>query len=179
MGSFGLGLGEILAVAGSVATAASTIIGKKYLSQIPLGIYSIFRTALGTVIFFFIALALYGSNHFADVLSPFLWQWMFLYGGLIVVVGQSFWIKGLKTATVSMVSLVSSFSPIAGILAAYLILGEAPTQPQYIGGSLILVGISLSQVGIWRQTSSRVASEKVNSTPAKQQVETGMGFKGI
>lgn len=179
VGGFGLGIGELLAVAGSLATSASTIIGKKYLSQVPLGIYSIFRTALGTVIFFFIALALYGSDHFAGVFSPFLWQWMFLYGGLIVVVGQSFWIKGLKTSTVSMASLVSSFSPIVGILAAYLILSEAPTQAQYIGGSLILVGIFLSQIGIWYQTSKRVASGKVSSIPAQQQVETGMGFKGM
>lgn len=179
MGGFGLGIGEILAAAGSVAIAASTIIGKKYLSQIPLGIYSIFRTALGTVIFFFSALVLYGSDHFADALSPFLWQWMFLYGGLIVVVGQSFWIKGLKTSTISMASLVGSFSPIAGILAAYLILGEAPTLPQYIGGSLILVGLFLSQFGIWRERNGRVASDKVISTPAQQQAENGMGFKGI
>ncbi|WP_373525798.1 DMT family transporter [Nostoc sp.] len=179
MGGFGLGIGEILAATGSVAIAASTIIGKKYLSQIPLGIYSIFRTALGTVIFFFSALVLYGSDHFADALSPFLWQWMFLYGGLIVVVGQSFWIKGLKTSTVSMASLVGSFSPIAGILAAYLILGEAPTLPQYIGGSLILVGLFLSQFGIWRERNGRVASDKVNSTQAQQQAENGMGFKGI
>ena len=178
MGGFGLGVGELLAAAGSVAIAASTIIGKKHLSQIPLGIYSIFRTALGTVIFFLIALVLYGSDHFADVLSPFLWQWMFLYGGLIVVVGQSFWIKGLKTSTVSTASLIGSFGPIIGILAAYLILGEAPTLPQYIGGSLILVGIFLGQVGTWSQTSS-IADGKVNSTPAQQQVETGMGFKGI
>lgn len=179
MGGFGLGIGELLAAAGSVAIAASTIIGKKYLSQIPLGIYSIFRTALGTVIFFLSALVLYGSDHFADALSPFLWQWMFLYGGLIVVVGQSFWIKGLKTSTISMASLVGSFSPIAGILAAYLILGEAPTLPQYIGGSLILVGLFLSQFGIWRERNGRVASDKVNSTPAQQQAENGMGFKGI
>lgn len=90
MGGFSLGIGELLAAVGSIAATASTIIGKKYLSQIPLGIYSIFRTALGTIIFFFIALVLYGKDHFADVLSPFLWQWMFLYGGLIVVLGQSF-----------------------------------------------------------------------------------------
>lgn len=179
MGGFGLGIGELLAAAGSVAIAASTIIGKKYLSQIPLGIYSIYRTALGTVIFFFFALILYGRDHFADVLSPFLWQWMFLYGGLIVVVGQSFWIKGLKTSTISMASLVSSFSPIVGILAAYLILGEAPTLPQYIGGSLVLVGLFLSQFGIWRKKNGSVASDKVNSTQAQQQVENGMGFKGI
>jgi drug/metabolite transporter (DMT)-like permease len=178
MGGFSLGIGELLAALGSIAATASTIIGKKYLSQIPLGIYSIFRTGLGTIIFFFIALVLYGKDHFADVLSPFLWQWMFLYGGLIVVLGQSFLIKGLKTSTVSTASLIGSFSPIVGILAAYLILGEAPTLPQYIGGSVILVGIFLSQVGNWRKTSS-IASGKVSSIPAQQQVETDMGFKGI
>ncbi|QMS86780.1 DMT family transporter [Nostoc edaphicum CCNP1411] len=178
MGGFGLGIGELLAAVGSVVIAVSTIIGKKHLSQIPLGIYSIFRTALGTVIFFLIALVLYGRDHFADVLSPFLWQWMFLYGGLIVVVGQSFWIKGLKTSNVSTASLIGSFGPIVGILAAYLILGEAPNLPQYIGGSLILVGIFLSQVGTWLQTSKRVASDKVNSTTTQQQVESSMGFKG-
>lgn len=179
MGGLQVGLGELLVAAGSVAAAVSTIIGKKYLSEIPLGIYSIFRTALGTVIFFFFALGLYGKDHFADALSPFLWKWMFLYGGLIVVVGQSFWIKGLRTSTVSMASLVGSFTPIAGILAAYLILGEAPTLAQYIGGSVILSGIFLSQVGIRRQASRRSAFSKVDSTQAEQKVEAGMGFKGI
>lgn len=87
-------------------------------------------------------------------------------------------IKGLKTSTVSTASLIGSFGPIVGILAAYLILGEAPTLPQYIGGSVILVGIFLSQVGNWRKTSS-IASGKVSSIPAQQQVETDMGFKGI
>jgi drug/metabolite transporter (DMT)-like permease len=179
MGGFSFGIGELLVAAGSVAGSASTIIGKKYLTHIPLGIYSIFRTALGTVIFFFIALGLYGQDHFANAFSPFLWQWMFLYGGLIVVVGQSFWIKGLKTSTVSVATLIGSFTPIAGILAAYLILGEAPTVPQYIGGSLILGGLFLSQVGIWHQMNNRVALGKVNSIPTEQQVETGMGFKGL
>ena len=176
---FHLGVGEILAAAGAVALAISTIIGKQHLSQIPLGIYSIFRTALGTVIFFFIALILYGSDHFMDVFSPFLWQWMLVYGAVIVVVGQSLWIKGLRASTVSVASLVGSFTPIAGILAAYLILGEAPTLAQYIGGSLILAGIFLSQIGIRRQTESKVEFCKVGSTQAEQKVETGMGFKGI
>lgn len=179
MGGFSLGLGELLVAAGSVAGSASTIIGKKYLSQIPLGIYSIFRTALGTVVFFFIALALYGKDHFADAFSPFLWEWMFLYGGLIVVVGQSLWIQGLKTSTVSVATLIGSFTPIAGIVAAYLILGEAATVPQYIGGGLILVGIFLGQVGIWRQMNGRVEVGGMSSLPTEQQVETGMGFKGL
>jgi len=136
---------------------------------------SIFRTALGTVIFFFVALILYGRDHFTDAFSPFLWKWMFLYGGLIVVVGQSFWIQGLRTVTVSTASLIGSFTPIIGIIAAYLILGEAPTLAQYIGGSVILVAIFLSQLGKKQQTSEKLTG----STQAKQEVEGGTGFKGI
>ncbi|MBW4684862.1 MAG: DMT family transporter [Komarekiella atlantica HA4396-MV6] len=177
MGGFSVGIGELLAVAGAAASSAATIVSKGQ-SHIPLGIYSIFRTALGTLIFFFLALILYGSDHFMDVFSSFLWQWMLLYGALIVVLGQSFWIKGLRASTVSAASLASSFVPIVGIVAAYLILGEAPTFAQYIGGSLILFGIFLSQVGIRRQ-NSRIALSKVSSNQAKQEIETSMGFKGI
>ncbi len=166
---FHIGIGEVMAAVGAVAIAVSTIITKKHLLQIPIGISSIFRTALGNVIFFFVALRLYGSHHFMNAFSPFLWQWMFLYAGVIVVVGQSFWINALRACTVSMASLASSFTPIIGFLAAYLILGEAPTAAQYIGGSVILFGIFLSQVGISRKSS----------TQEKQTIENKIGFKGV
>ncbi|MCV3216274.1 DMT family transporter [Plectonema radiosum NIES-515] len=168
-GGFHIGVGELLAAVGSVALSVSIVITIKYLLQIPAGIYSIFRTALGTVIFFFLALRLYGGDHFMNAFSPFLWRWMFAYAGIIVVVGQSFWIRGLRACSVSMASLASSFIPIIGILAAYLILAEAPTQAQYLGGGVILFGIFLSQVGIWRQSS----------TEEKQTIENKIGFKGI
>ncbi|MFN6527446.1 DMT family transporter [Nostoc sp. ChiSLP03a] len=169
MGVLKLGIGELLAAIAAVASVVSTIIVKEWLCDIPAGIFSIFRTALGTVIFFFTALILYGSDHFMDVFSPFLWQWMLVYAAVIVVLGQSFWLKGLRASTVSGASLAGSFTPIIGILAAYLVLGEVPTLAQYIGGSLILAGIFLGQVGIRFQISRKVAT----------QVEQGMGFKGI
>lgn len=169
MGGFKIGSGELSAAAAALASVASTIIVKKQLSHIPLGIFSIFRTALGSVIFFFIALILYGQDHFADIFSPFLWQWMLVYGVIIVVVGQSFWLKGLRASTVSTASLVGSFAPIIGIIAAYLVLGEAPTQAQYIGGSLVLAGIFISQIGMKRHASPKV----------EQEVEAEIGFKGV
>lgn len=178
MAGFNLGTGEIFATGGAVAAAVATVIGKKYVSQIPLGIFTIYRTALGTVVFFFLALRLYGQHHFVEVFSPFLWQWMLLYSVVIVVLGQSLWFKGLRASTVSVASLVGSFTPIAGILAAYLILDEAPTIPQYIGGSLILLGIFISQVGVMRQTRLAAAADMVNSAQV-QEVEADMGFKGI
>ncbi|MBW4604088.1 MAG: DMT family transporter [Calothrix sp. FI2-JRJ7] len=174
-----IGVGEILSAIGAMALAVSTIISKQHLSKIPLGIYSVFRTALGTIIFFFLALIIYGRDHFTDVFSPFLWQWMFVYGFVIVVLGQSFWIKGLKVSSVSVASLISSFTPLVGILAAYFILGETPTMAHYIGGSLILVGVLLSQIGIRRQASLRTGLPKIIFTSAQHKLETTIGFKGM
>ncbi len=161
-----VGWGEILTAIGAVALAVSSIISKTRLNRIPIGIFTIFRTALGTVIFFFAALSIYGSDHFMDVFSPFLWQWMLAYGTIIVAVGQSFWLAGLKNSSGSNASLAAAFNPIAAFLAAYLVLGEAPTPAQYLGGSVILCGIVLSQIGTWRNSGS-------------QKMPTGVGFKGV
>jgi len=153
IGGVGVGFGEILVAISAVISVISTIIIKKSLSHIPIGISSVFRTALGTVIFFFLALILYGKDHFMDVFSPFLWKWMLVYGAIIVVLGQLFWLKGLRDTTVSGASLAGSFTPVVSIIAAYLVLGEVPTLAQYIGGSLVIFGIFLSQVGV--RNSSR------------------------
>jgi drug/metabolite transporter (DMT)-like permease len=105
--TFSISAGELLAVAGAVALATSAIISKNRLARLPLGLFSTVRTALGTIIFFCLALLLYSA--------------------VIVVVGQSFWLAGLRSSSLSMASSIASFAPIAGILAAYFILGEAPT----------------------------------------------------
>ena len=171
-----LGFGEMLAAAGAVALAVSTIFSKLRIDHIPLGIYTIFRTALGTVIFFCIALYVYGSNHFMDVFSPLLWQWMLVYGAVIVAAGQSSWFTGLKKSTASVASLASSFTPIVAIVAAYFILGEAPTLAQYIGGSIIIVGIIISQIGVSRQNSAITDTTKSRSD---KEMETKIGFRGL
>jgi drug/metabolite transporter (DMT)-like permease len=179
VGHFGIGVGELLAAVGAIALSVSAIIGRKRLKRVSLGLFSMVRTALGTVIFFCLALILYGRDHFMGVLSPFLWQWMLLYGVVIVVVGQSFWLTGLRSSSLSMAALIASFTPIAAILASYFILGEAPTQAQYIGGSVILFGIFLGQVGIYRQDLSKGSIGNTNVATVELTVETKVGFKGI
>lgn len=176
MGGFQVGRGELMAAAGAISLAVSTIISKVKLRQIPLGIFVIYRTALGTTIFFITALVLFGPIHFIDAFSPLLWQWMLIYGAVIVVGGQLCWLTGLKTTGASDVSLASSFSPIAGILAAYLILGEAPTMAQYIGGSVIICGIVLNQIGVSRKATLAVALPPASSAKEK---DMEVGFKGI
>ncbi|WP_421656661.1 DMT family transporter [Leptothermofonsia sp. ETS-13] len=179
MGGFMIGVGELLTAAGAVALAVATILGKRYLGRVPLGIFSIFRTALGTVIFFFTALLLFGKDHFMEAFSPFLWKWMLLYGTVIVVMGQTFWVTGLRASTISMASLAASFTPIAGIAAAYLLLGETPTHAQYIGGSVILMGIFLSHIGIQQKMPVTAAESRVQSTSTEREIIRAIGFKGI
>ncbi|MBO9997729.1 MAG: EamA family transporter [Cyanobacteria bacterium SID2] len=168
-----IGRGELMVAVSAIALAISTVMTQANLDRVPLGLFTIVRTAIGTVIFFSIVTMLFGWYHFVDVFAPIVWQWMLIYGGIIIVGGQLCWFQGLKTTTASEVSLVSSFIPVAGILAAYLILGEIPTVPQYIGGGVILLGIALNQLGIQRQhqlqTLDRVQKDR----------DFEIGFKGI
>ena len=172
MGGLDIGAGELMTAIGAIALAISSIISKVKLNSIPLGIFTIFRTAVGTLIFFSATVKLYSISHFMDVFAPIVWQWMLLYGIVIVVGGQLAWFKGLKSTDAADVSLATSISPIAGILAAFLILGEVPTVAQYIGGSVIIIGIIFSQIGTARQQNSAKGK-------AIEQMDEQVGFKGI
>jgi drug/metabolite transporter (DMT)-like permease len=176
MGGLQVGLGQLLAAFGAIALAVATILARKNLKKVPLGIFSVVRTGLGTVIFFVLALVLYGNDHFEGVLAPFLWKWMLVYGIVIVVVGQSFWTVGLRSASISMASTIASFTPVSGILAAYLILGEVPTTAQWIGGSIILLGVWLGQLSPRQPTQPSLTPMTM---PTQQAIDAQVGFKGV
>ena len=176
MAGFSIGRGELMATVGAIALAISTIISKVSLRQIPLGVFTVFRTAIGTVVFFAVVIKLFGVGHFMDAFSPFIWQWMLIYGAVIVVGGQLAWFRGLKTTNAADVSLASSISPVAGILAAYFILRESPTMAQYIGGSVIIMGIIFNQIGVSRQQmDATIRNKEVEQKDRDMEV----GFKGI
>ncbi len=175
-GLFHVGRGELFAVIATFVLATATVTSKFRLQHVPIGIFNLVRVGLGAVIFFVLARSLYGPQHFVDIASPFLWKWMLLYGGVIVVGGQLFWLTGLRHATAAETSLASSFNPVAAIAMAYLILGEVPTMAQYTGGLIILVGIFLNLIGSWREIKSR--QPLIRMTPDRQ-MEMVTGFKGV
>jgi drug/metabolite transporter (DMT)-like permease len=170
---FTSGWGEILTVAAAVSIAIATLINKHYLSDIPLGIYGIFRTGLGSIVFFVLAILLYGTDHFGEMFSPFLWQWMLVYGGIVVAIGQSLWIKGSRESSLTVSAIISCFHPTAGMLFSYWILAELPTMQQ-IGGSLILLlGLLLSQI------KRNPEQENVELSGLRPENAVGNSFKGL
>ena len=143
----GVGSGEVFAAAATVLLVCGAEIGRKQLQSIPLGIFSVYRNLLGAFFFLGIGLYLFGIEHFADIFSPVLWGWMILYGGVVVACGQLAWFSGIKRVRPADVATASSFSPVAGVLFAALILDEAPMPAQLIGGGIILSGIAIALWG--------------------------------
>jgi drug/metabolite transporter (DMT)-like permease len=180
-GSFMIGKGELFVALAAAINAFSTIIAKQRLSRIPMGIFTVFRNMVGTLVFFGIANYYYGPVHFVDLASPYLWKWMLLYGGIIIVGGQTLWFTGLKSARSLDVSLASSSTPIAGVLAAFLILGEQPVTGQYIGGAVLICGIIIGLLASRSRSkeTKQIPIKKVDETSSEVKAERGTGFKGI
>ncbi len=169
-----IGWGILLTVIATVLKAIGNLISKVSLKQIPLGIFSVFRMFVGTVVFFVTVLILFSPAHFMDVTAGFVWKWMLVYAAVIVVGGQLFWFNGLKQSNASEISLASAFNPIAGVIAAYLLLGEAPTTAQYIGGAIILGGIVLNQIGV-----QRLKQTATDRSPTDYEMNEAVSYKGI
>ena len=103
---------------------------------------------------------------------------MLLYGGIIIVCGQVFWFTGLKTARSTEVALATSAAPIAGVLAAFLILGEHPLGAQYIGGAVLVLGIVVGLIGNRRRSANDQDASQDDSASALE-AECKAGFKGV
>ena len=171
MMGFALGKGDLLALGGAIALAVANVTRKARLERIPLGVFTIFRLAVGTIIFWVLTVKLYSVSHFTDVFATTVWQWVSIYGFLIVAGGQIVWFRGLKMSNFASIAYAGYLIPIAGILAAYFVLGEMPTTPQYIGGSVIMLGAVFNQIGISKETP------KVK--PNKSDLDNFIGFKGV
>jgi drug/metabolite transporter (DMT)-like permease len=170
---FMIGRGEVMVIIAAILQAISNLISKISLQTIPLGFFNIYRTFVGTIFFSVATIILFEPSHFMDVTSPFLWRWMLVYSAVIVVGGQLAWFSGLKRSSASEVSLAGAFDPIAGVLAAYLILGEVPTIAQYIGGAVILVGIALNQIGLLK------LSQSAKTPPKPAEMGDDVLYKGV
>ena len=172
-----IGQGEMFAVIAAVIYAISGVISKHSLKDVPMGVFMVFRTGVGAVAFFIAASYLFGFGHFQDAFSPFVWQWMIVYGAVIVVMGQVLWFGGLKRSSPSTVTLASSFNPIAGVVFAVVLLGEQPSRAVLIGAAIIAFGILVGLYGALRHRPA--ARDRASAEPEAVVLEGEVNFKGV
>lgn len=143
--------GIILTALATLFELIADLFSRKLLQTIKVGVFSVVSMFAAVAIFTFIVIAAFGVHHFDDLFSPFLWEWMIVYGAIIVVLSEMTWIKGLKNgATSSDISVANAVSPVAGIIFAFIIIQEIPNSAQIIGGIIIMLGIVISLYGDYR-----------------------------
>jgi drug/metabolite transporter (DMT)-like permease len=147
MGPLKLMRGDIFTIVGTFSGVLATQLSRDVLQRMSPILYGIIRNSLGSILFAMIVLKVYGPAHFGEVFTPYLWEWTLVYGSIVVVGGQLTWLRGVRDAKASDIALAVAFGPVAGVLFAYLILGEKPTLGQYIGGAVILLGVALHLIG--------------------------------
>lgn len=167
------GTGEMAAAGATLSFIASTIVTRSGLRNVPLGIFSIYRTILGTVLYFFLAIYLFGPGHFQDMFAPIVVKWTWVYAIVVIVVGQFSWNLGLKYARSGDVSLATSFSPVAAILIAMWLLNENPGPGLVPGGLIILAAIGIGQLG---RRKGREAKRRASARALEH--ESKVNFKG-
>ena len=140
-----LGLGEWAAFAATMSFMSSTLLARKVLKTVPMGIFATVRIVLGLGFYVAVVCTLQGPEQFNGLLSPILLKRVWLYAILVFVVGQIAWNMALKHAKPSEISLATSFSPVAGIVFAIVLLGEHPGAGLLPGAALILLAIYIGQ----------------------------------
>ncbi|WP_246162188.1 DMT family transporter [Roseovarius faecimaris] len=172
--TFSLGVGELAAFVATLTFITSTIVTRVGLKEVPLGIFSIYRTILGTAIYMSIALYLYGPDHFQDLFAPVVLKWIWVYAIIVIVIGQFAWNLGLKYARSGDVALATSFSPLAAITIAMVLLDENPGAGLIPGGLIILGGIAVAQFG-------RIRKERAEKQALEEalRLEGSANFKGV
>ncbi|WP_299849030.1 EamA family transporter [uncultured Roseovarius sp.] len=156
-GMFNFGKGELATVAATLSFIASTIVTRAGLRDVPIGVFAVFRTVIGASLYFMLVSAVFGVDTFQDVFEPVVWQWVWLYAVVVIVLGQIAWNFGLKHARAGDVALATSFSPLAAILIAMVLLGEDPGPGLIPGGVMILIAIIIGNLRL-----------PVRATPAPQ-----------
>ncbi|MEO0372839.1 MAG: DMT family transporter [Pseudomonadota bacterium] len=141
----GFGAGEMAAVAATLSYVVSTLVARAGLKRVPLGLFSVYRAVAGAAIYFTGACAIVGPDVFRDLFAPILWQWVWVYAGVVLVLGQLVWALALKTAKAGTISLAASFAPLAGVLIAMVFLGENPGPGLMPGAALIMLSIAWAQ----------------------------------
>ncbi|MEO1380606.1 MAG: DMT family transporter, partial [Pseudomonadota bacterium] len=132
------------------------------------------------IIYYFLGLYLYGPQHFQDLFEPIVLKWVWVYAIIVIIIGQFSWNIGLKNARAGDISLATSFSPVAALVIAMILLEEDPGPGLIPGGLIILTAIAIGQYG--RMRSKVVAQQKVESkkleTDDAMEAESRLNFKG-
>ncbi len=145
--NFTLMRGHVLIIVATILQAVAAVISRIMLRTCSVQTFVFLRNFMSAVVFFWIAVYLYGFGHFAEAFSGGLWIAMTVYALVIVVIGQIAWYKALAGLPSSTVATWSMLFPFFAVFFAFVLLGEIPKTVHWIAGGTILAGMLVSRWG--------------------------------
>ena len=140
--------GDVLILLSTVVFAASALINKIVVANAAsLSAVVFSRNLISALVFFFIAIKLFGPGHFGDAFSGRLWILLSIYSLIVIVFAQLLWYASTDRLDSRTIGRLTVISPIFGITYAFLLNGERPTGIQIVTLGLILVGVLMTSLG--------------------------------
>lgn len=154
--SFEVNRGDFLILLSTLVFAVSSLVNKLMVAKaatLPVVVFS--RNLLSSVIFFFIAMELFGPEHFSDAFSGKLWIIMSIYSLVVIVFAQFLWYASVDSLDSRTIGRLTVLSPIFGVTYAFLLNGERPSGIQLVTLMVIIAGVLIASLDGHKKVESR------------------------
>ena len=154
--NFQVNRGDLLILLSTVVFAASSLVNKLMVAKAAtLRVVVFSRNFVSSIIFFWIAMALFGPEHFGDAFSGQLWIVMSIYSLIVIVLAQFLWYASIERLDSRTIGRLTVLSPIFGITYALLLNGERPSGIQVVTLFVIMLGVFVASLGKPKKTESK------------------------
>lgn len=160
---FQINRGDLFILGSTIVFAISALLSKLLLAKVAaVGLIVFFRNLLSSVIFFIIAMRLFGPNHFGDAFAGELWILMAVYALIVIVFAQYLWYASLNQLDSRTVGRLTVLSPVFGVSYAFLLNGERPSSIQVSAFVVIMIGVVITTLQKMKVAPS--TNEMMNDT---------------
>lgn len=140
--------GDMLILLSTLVFALSALVNQIMIARAAaLHVVVFSRNFLSAVIFFIIAMKLFGPHHFADTFSGHLWVIMAIYSLIVIVFAQFLWYAAINQLDSRTIGRLTVLSPVFGVTYAFVLNGEQPSSTQLVTLLLIIVGVLIASIG--------------------------------
>ncbi|MEM9351941.1 MAG: EamA family transporter [Planctomycetota bacterium] len=145
-GGFSMNPGDFLALESGVFYCLTTIAGRFAVRHAGVRPYMLLRNVIAAIVFFVLAIQMFGLHHFADAFQPRLWLVVTAYAAVAVVLAQAAWYFALDRVDPVQVGSFSIVSPAMGMVFGLVLLDEQPIAAQWVALGLTAVGAVIGSV---------------------------------
>lgn len=132
--------GDILALIACALITAYLLFGQDVRKRLSLITYTFVVYSISTITLFFYIIA---KGESFGPYPPSEWMWFLLLAIVPNLLGHSLFNWSLKWVSTNVISIAILFEPVGASILAYYIFGEYLTLSQIIGGTIIIIGITL------------------------------------